>query len=188
MSWTIRWSTATGVAPSLRGHVLANLTDPGAPATGVADFDKFLAAFADAPLMGCGRTPRRRSGFVAGSRHSYKLSAKTFRDAAGQDLGDVSFADYAMAHFARTGRPTSGCRRRTRTFRPASSIGWAARRWAPPLACARPSARTGARSAIDDIYSGSASGVRAFTLHVLLGDVILVQPDAYAEVSFRVSM
>ena len=32
---------------------------------------------------------------------------------------------------------------------------------------------------IDDIYSGSAKGERYFTLHVLLGDVILVQPDAY---------
>ena len=40
---------------------------------------------------------------------------------------------------------------------------------------------------IDDIYSGSAKGERAFTMHVLLGDVILVQPDAYAQVTFRVS-
>ena len=40
---------------------------------------------------------------------------------------------------------------------------------------------------IDDIYSGSASGERFFTMHVLLGDVILVQPDAYEQVSFRVS-
>ena len=40
---------------------------------------------------------------------------------------------------------------------------------------------------IDDIYSGAASGVRSFTMHVLLGDVILVQPDAYAQVKFRVS-
>ena len=31
---------------------------------------------------------------------------------------------------------------------------------------------------IDDIYSGSAKGERYFTLHVLIGDVILVQPDA----------
>ena len=40
---------------------------------------------------------------------------------------------------------------------------------------------------IDDIYTGSASGQRFFTLHVLLGDVILVQPDAYEQVAFRVS-
>ena len=40
---------------------------------------------------------------------------------------------------------------------------------------------------IDDIYSGSAKAERYFTMHVLLGDVIRVQPDAYAQVSFRVS-
>ena len=39
---------------------------------------------------------------------------------------------------------------------------------------------------IDDIYSGSGKGERYFTMHVLLGDVILIQPDAYAQVSFRV--
>ena len=40
---------------------------------------------------------------------------------------------------------------------------------------------------IDDIYSGAKKGERYFTLSVLLGDVILVQPAAYAQVSFRVS-
>ena len=56
--------------------------------------------------------------------------------------------------------------------------------------------RTGIRTAvcphwnavsIDDIYTDSASAQRHFTMHVLLGDVILVQPDAYAQVAFRVS-
>ena len=40
---------------------------------------------------------------------------------------------------------------------------------------------------IDDIYSGSAAGTRAFTMHVILGDVILVQPGAYSQVSFKVA-
>ena len=40
---------------------------------------------------------------------------------------------------------------------------------------------------IDDIYSDSASGTRHFTMHVLLGDVILVQPNAYAQISFQVA-
>ena len=44
-----------------------------------------------------------------------------------------------------------------------------------------------AEVSIDDIYSGSASGERFFTMHVLLGDVILVQPDAYAQVAFKVA-
>ena len=40
---------------------------------------------------------------------------------------------------------------------------------------------------IDDIYSGSAQGERYFTMHVLLGDVILVQPAAYAQVAFKLA-
>ena len=41
---------------------------------------------------------------------------------------------------------------------------------------------------IDDIYTGSVKAERYFTFHVLLGDVILIQPDAYAQVAFRVSI
>ena len=40
---------------------------------------------------------------------------------------------------------------------------------------------------IDDIYSGSASGERFFTMHILVGDVILVQPDAYSQIAFQVA-
>lgn len=40
---------------------------------------------------------------------------------------------------------------------------------------------------IDDIYSGAAKAERSFTMHVLLGDVILTQKDAYSQVAFRVS-
>ena len=40
---------------------------------------------------------------------------------------------------------------------------------------------------IDDIYSGSAQGERYFTMHVLLGDVIVVQPNAYAQAAFQVA-
>ena len=41
---------------------------------------------------------------------------------------------------------------------------------------------------VDDIYTSSRSGQRHFTVHALVGDkVLLVQPDAYAEVSVRVS-
>ena len=40
---------------------------------------------------------------------------------------------------------------------------------------------------VDDIYSGSAKGERYFTMHVLLGDVILVQPDAYAQIAYRLA-
>ena len=42
---------------------------------------------------------------------------------------------------------------------------------------------------IDDIYSGSIKGERYFSLHTLVvSDVIIVQPGAYEQVQFRVSV
>ena len=41
---------------------------------------------------------------------------------------------------------------------------------------------------IDDIYSDSASGIRHFTVHILIGDkVLIVQPDAYDLAEFKVA-
>ena len=41
---------------------------------------------------------------------------------------------------------------------------------------------------IDDIYSGSHRRVNGISrLHVLLGDVIVVQPDAYKQIVFKVA-
>ena len=41
---------------------------------------------------------------------------------------------------------------------------------------------------IDDIYTGAGKGERVFTINTLVGDVILTQPSAYAQVAFRVSV
>ena len=43
------------------------------------------------------------------------------------------------------------------------------------------------RIGITDIYSGSASAQTAVTFHVLLGDVLVIQPGAYAETEYKVS-
>ena len=40
---------------------------------------------------------------------------------------------------------------------------------------------------IDDIYSDSASAITHFTLHHLIGDVLIEQPDAYDRVDLKVS-
>lgn len=40
---------------------------------------------------------------------------------------------------------------------------------------------------IDDIYSDAASGTRHFTLHTLIGDVLIIQSDAYERVDLKVS-
>ena len=166
-----------GQAPNLSG-ILHRLGNPTAPGAGVATFDDFVTAFADG-IDGLWSSTLMDVGIVAGV-DTFRLSAKTFRDAAGQDLGGTSFASYAMD---KTG-------------------GWWTNKRMPVKAAHIQQAilyrkgRTGIRTAvsphwgevgIDDVYSGSGRGERFFTVHILLGDMILVQPDAYSEVSFRVS-
>lgn len=164
-----------GVAPNLFG-IFTRLTDPTAP-TNVADFDAFVDTFADG-IDGLWASTVKDVGIVAGV-DTYKLSAKTFRDATGQDLGDKAFSDYAMEHFggwwtnkrmpAAVSTVQQGILyRKGRAMRTAVCPHWG-------------------EVSIDDIYSGSASAERSFTMHVLLGDVILVQPDAYKQVAFKVA-
>ena len=40
---------------------------------------------------------------------------------------------------------------------------------------------------IDDIYSDSASGIHHYTLHHMIGDVLIEQPNAYSRVDLKVS-
>ncbi len=165
-------------APNLTG-LLKRLTDPTDP-TAVAKFDDFLAAFADA-VDGLWANTTKDVAIVSGPA-TYKLSAKAFRDVGSNNghRGDISFSDYAMTHMA----------------------GWWTNKRMPDAASniqagiLHRRGRTGIRTAvcphwgsisIDDIYSGSARAQRYVSMHVLLGDVIIVQPDAYAQVAFKLA-
>ena len=172
-----------GSQPNLAG-MFERLTDPAAPGAGVATFDDFIAAFAGG-VDGLWATMANQVAVVV-NPENYRLGLATFRDAAGQDLGDTSFADYAMERYG-----GFWCNKRMpdKTAHIAQAILYRGGRSAM-------GASAGMRTAvcphwgeisIDDIYSGAASGVRSFTMHVILGDVIIVQPDAYAQVAFRVS-
>ena len=160
------------------------LADPAAPGAGVVTFDDFVSAFARG-IDGLWSTTMSQVAVLAGVE-TYQVSAKTFRDASGQDLGEAAFADYAMGKFGgwwtnkrmpatvnhvqqgilfRQGRSLMGGSEMIRT---AVMPHWG-------------------YVSIDDVYSGSGKGERYFTVSVLLGDLIVVQPDAYLQVSFRVS-
>lgn len=178
-----------GTAPNLTG-MFERLTNPSDPGAAVATFDDFVSAFADG-IDGLWANTSKDVAIVAGV-DTYKLSAKTFRDrvisetsAAAASLGDMAFSDYAMAQFG-------GWWTNKRMPAAASNI-------QPAILYRKGRSMMGGSGAmrtavcphwnvidIDDIYSGSAKAERYFTMHVLLGDVILVQPDAYAEVRFRV--
>ena len=172
-----------GTAPNLIGMFQA-LTDPTgtAPAT-IADFDDFVAQFANG-IDGLWSEDTKAVAIVCGVA-TYQLSARTFRDVA-SDLGDTAFSDYAREHFG----------------------GWWTNRRMPAKAAhiqqailyrqgrSMQGGMGGMRTAvcphwgeiaIDDVYTGAASGQRSFNLHVLIGDVIIVQDDVYEQVRFRVS-
>ena len=179
-----------GSAPDLKG-MFKILTDPSAPATGVATFDSFVSAFADG-IDGLWANTGKDVAIVAGV-DTYKLSAKTFRDRVidtgqrgGVSLGDEAFSDYAMRQYGgwwtNTRMPAKDAHvQQAILYRKGRSMmgGSGGMRTA---VCPH-----WGEVSIDDIYSGSAKGERYFTMHVLLGDVILVQPDAYVQVAFRVS-
>ena len=172
-----------GQAPNLSG-IFQRLMNPAAPGAGVATFDAFVAGFAGG-IDGLWANTIKDVAIVAGVE-TYSLSARTFRDATGQDLGDKAFADYAMEMYGgwwtNKRMPAKAAHvQQAILYRKGRSMmgGAGAMRTA---VCPHWN-----EVSIDDIYSGSAKGERYFTMHVLLGDVILVQPDAYAQVSFRVS-
>ena len=167
-----------GNAPNLAG-IFQRLTDPDAPGAAVASFDDFVAAFAGG-IDGLWSSRMGEVAIVAGP-DSYRLAARTFRDAAGADLGGVAFSDYAAEKFG-------GFWTNKRMPDAAANV---------QQAILYRSGRAGIRRAvcphwgqleIDDIFSGAASGQRSFTAHILLGDVILTQPGAYAQVAFRVAV
>ena len=167
---------------SLTG-IFKRLTDPTDP-TAVVDWDAFNAAYADA-VDGLWAATCKQVRMLVGV-DTYRKSVKSFRDRVidtgnrgAASLGAMSWADYANAH---TG-------------------GWSTNKRMPAAASnvqAAVAYRTGRsvqtavlpifdRLTIDDPYTSSASGERHYTAHILCGDVILTQPDAYSEVRFKVA-
>lgn len=166
--------TGDGQAPNLTG-LFERLTDPTDP-TAVADFDAFASAHAGG-VEGLWANTIRDVVIVVGPE-TYRLSARTFQ-AATNYKGELSAAAYALANSGgwwtnkRMPDAVSNIQqailyRMGRTMRTAVCPHWNA-------------------IDIDDIYSGAAKAERSFTMHVLLGDVILVQPDAYSQIAFKVA-
>ena len=92
-----------GSAPNLKG-MFNVLSDPSAPAAGVAAFDTFVGSFAGG-IDGLWANTVKDVAIVAGV-DTYKLSAQTFRDRVidtaqrgGVSLGDEAFSDYAMRQY-----------------------------------------------------------------------------------------
>ena len=173
-----------GAAPNVEG-LIKQLTDPANPAT-VAGFDDFVAAFADR-IDGLWAAQMRDVAIIT-NPDTYKLAAKKFRDRVidtgqrgGVSLGDVSFADYALTH-------TGGfsCNKRMPATAANIATGIAHLRGRPGVVTAQHPVWDAIT--VDDIYSDAASGQKHVTMHLLVGDkVLLVQKAAYSRVEFKVS-
>ena len=155
--------------------IFQRLTDPADPGT-VADFDAFASAHAGG-VDGLWADNIRDVSIVCGPE-TYRLASVAFQSASSYK-GEMSASAYAMANTggfwtnARMPDPDSNIQqailyRQGRSMRTAVCPHWN-------------------EISIDDIYTGSAQGERFLTFHVLLGDVILVQPAAYAQVAFKLA-
>ena len=170
-----------GQAPNLTGF-FQRLVDPADPAS-VADFDEYAAAFADG-VDGLWGETLKDIGIVVGPS-TYQHASKVFQS-ANNYKGELSAAAYALAN-------TGGLWTNKRMPDAAANIQQAI---LYRMGRSMMNGEGGMRTAvcphwgdvgIDDIYSDAASGVRHFTLHVLVGDVILVQPDAYEQIAFKLA-
>ena len=154
--------------------IFERLTNPGDPAANVETWTRFLA-IQSGGIDGLWATELSHIAMVV-NPETYRLAAATFQ---GTD-SEESAASYLK-------RMGAGFWTNKRMPDKASHI-------AQGILCRK--GRMGMRTAVcphwgylsvDDIYSGARKGERYFTISVLVGDVILVQPDAYAQVAFRVS-
>ena len=170
-----------GSAPNLTG-VFQRLTDPGAP-TGVADFDAYASAHAGG-VDGLWANTIKDVSIVVGAE-TYRHSSRSFQTAASYK-GELSAAAYAMVN-------AGGLWTNERMPDAASNVQQAILyRKGRSMMGGAGAMRTAVcphwnEVSIDDIYSGSATAERFFTMHVLLGDVILVQPAAYSQISFQLA-
>ena len=162
--------------------IFQRLTDPTAP-TAVADFDAFAAAHAGG-IDGLWSNTLKEVSVVVGPA-TYALSASSFQSATNYK-GEMSAASYAAQN-------TGGLWTNARMPDAAATIQQAILyRMGRSMMGGSGGMRTAVcphwnEISIDDIYSGSAEGERFFTMHVLLGDVILVQPASYEQIAFKVS-
>lgn len=162
-----------GTAPNLNG-LLNQLTNPTAPAAKVEDFERW-AAIAAGVIDGLWARSMRDVSMIW-NVDAYRQSASVFQ---GMD-GETSAASYLM-------RETAGFRANSRMPATATHIatGIAARLGQPGLM--RAAVPSWGRITVDDIYTNSAEGQRHITISAIVGDLLIVQPDAYAQLAARVS-
>ena len=154
--------------------ILERLTDPAAPAAAVETWVRFLA-IQSGGIEGHWATEIGHIGMVV-NPETYRLAASTFQGADAEDSAAMYLARHGADFWTNSRMPATE------------------NHLAPGILCRK--GRSGLRTAVcptwgsisvDDIFTGARKGERMFTVSALVGDVLIVQPDAYAQVAFRVS-
>ena len=111
-------------------------------------------------------------------------NAEAYRQASGVFRG----SDSPISAASYLGRETAGFVASSRMPATDTNIatGIAARLGQPGLT--RAVLPSWGRLTVDDMYSNAAEGQRHFTVSVITGDLLIVQPAAYAQISARVSV
>ena len=161
--------------------IFAQLTNPSAPAANVETWTRFLA-IQSAGIDGLWATELEHVGLTVGV-DTYRLSAATFQGTDSEEsaasylkrmgAGDGAFFTNSRMPATATNIQQGILCRKGRSMMPAPMRTAVCPHWG--------------YFSIDDIYTGASKGERVFTINTLVGDVILTQPAAYAQVAFRVS-
>lgn len=173
-----------GTAPNVQG-LIGRLTDPTDP-TGVATWGTFAGLAAD-HVDGLWATMESDVMLLV-NVDSYQLAAKTFREPVEHGNAENTYSDtpgsVSAAEYI-SGRASSFS---TNSRMPATAstiaLGIAYRMGRSMRTAVMP---VWDYLSIDDMYSGSGKGERYFTIAALVGDVILVQPAAYARFDLKVA-
>ena len=165
--------STSGAANDLTG-IFERLTNPSAPAAQAESWTRFLA-IQSGGIDGLWATELEHIAIVV-NPETYRLAAATFQGTDAEDSAAMYMKRHGADFWTNARMPDKAthiaqgilCRKGRMGLRTAVAPHWGF-------------------VSIDDIYSGANKGERYFTVSVLVGDVILVQPDAYAQVAFRVS-
>ena len=181
----------SGTAPSING-LLNQLTDPTAP-TDVVTWDSFLSAVA--AFTGSKYAEHMSDLMVIVPPDCYRLSTTTFRDStidkasgAAVSLGSESAQKYLASVLSSWSTATRLPNAPSTGGRANVSTG-IVRRMGRGMTGAAVHPVWNSIS-IDDIFTDSASGQRHFTMHVLVGDkVMLVRPkgEIYSKIAYKVA-
>ena len=174
-----------GTAPNPEG-LYPQLTDPTDPSADVT-WPLFIAAVASG-IDGGPWAETMMEVMLLVNPETMRLAEATFQKGTGNQAtpGDISAAAYLRAHSAGffssrrmpdTVSDIAGC-----IIYRAGTMGLDSVNAMRTAVCPMWN-----EISIDDIYSDSASAITHFTLHHLIGSVIIEQPDAYDRVDLKVS-